>query len=110
MYRFYPPQSRAARIEVACLVTNRSRFVTRQATSILIGKTQLPKESYRRVLWFPLSGPVFPGGRFDVLIQMENIVWIILFFDLCQTIIVGAVGGCHPISFFFGHEVHVDTT
>src|ERR1700730_6033791 len=45
--------------------------------------------------------------RFDVLIQMEQIFWIILFFDLCQAIIVGAVSGGHPIAFFFRHEVHV---
>src|SRR6202030_4527212 len=45
--------------------------------------------------------------RFDVLIQMEQIFWIILFFDLCQAIIVGAVSGGYPIAFFFRHEVHV---
>jgi hypothetical protein len=50
------------------------------------------------------------SGRWsDVLVQMEQIVRIVLFFDLCQAIIVGAIGRGHPVAFFFGHEVYVCT-
>src|SRR5262245_21335789 len=47
------------------------------------------------------------GDGFDVLVQVEQIVRVILFFDLCQAIIVGTVSGGHPIAFFFRHEVNV---
>src|SRR5215471_9649703 len=50
---------------------------------------------------------VLSRGRFNVLVQMEQIVRIILFFDLGQLIVVGAVGGGHPIAFFCSHEVHI---
>src|ERR1700704_826554 len=40
---------------------------------------------------------------------MEQVVRIVLFFDPCQAIIVGAVSGGYPIAFFFRHEVHVGT-
>ena len=45
----------------------------------------------------------------DVLVHMQQTVRIILFFDPCQAIIVGAVRGGDPIAFFFGREVHVCT-
>src|SRR6516162_6020324 len=38
---------------------------------------------------------------------MEQIVRTVLFFDLCQAIIVGAVSCGHPVAFFFRHEVHI---
>jgi len=52
------------------------------------------------------SGPTLALSRrrFDLLVQMEKIVRIVLLFDLCQAIIVGALRGGHPIAFFFRHE------
>ena len=40
---------------------------------------------------------------------MEQIVRIVLLFDVYQAIIVGAVGSGHAPTLFFGHEVHVGT-
>jgi len=56
-----------------------------------------------------LLSAILSSRRSDVLIQMEQIVRIVLLFDLCETIIIGAVSGGHPIAFFFGHEVYVGT-
>lgn len=70
----------------------------------IIGELDVHEPSEPR----PLAGSLVP--RLDVLVETEEIVWIVLFLDLGQARVIVPVTGCDALLAFFHHEIDVGAT